>query len=156
FLTFTSKRPSLGYLIAFGVIATAAVNISYVSYVWLSYRSDYEAIKASFMLLRQGSFVLVASSTKNDPSMLLTDAPMARAPTLAVYYAKAFVTSLYTVPGTHAVEVRPDFKRLNVNNTTESYEPPSLRTLEIIARGGAVPGAPGYIRNWTRDFDYVY
>src|SRR5262249_9612679 len=94
FLTFTSNRTSQGYLIAFGVIATAAVNIIYVSYVWFSYRSDYDAIKASFMLLRQNSFVLVASSARSDPSMLLTDAPMARAPTLAVYYAKAFVTSL--------------------------------------------------------------
>jgi len=105
-------------------------------------------------LIRQGSFVLVASSDAS--SSLLMDAPIWRAPTLAVYYAKAFVSSLYTIPGTHAVEVKPDLKHLDIDSMTETYALPSLATLEIIAHGGEAPRAPRYIRNWTRDFDYAY
>jgi hypothetical protein len=157
FITFASASKSVRYLVSLVIIAIVAVNISYVGYVWLSYRSDYAAIKASFALLRQGAVVLVASGATGDtPSTLLTDAPFWRAPTLAVYYAKAFVSSLYTIPGTHAVEVRPDLKNLDINSTTETYAPPSLGTLEIIARGGEVPLAPRYLRNWRRDFDYLY
>jgi hypothetical protein len=110
-------------------------------------------MKASFALVRQGSFVLVGSAT---PSTPLSEVPFWRAPTLAVYYAKAFVSSLYTLPGQHAVQIRPDLKRLEVNGKTETYQPPYLATLQIIAQGGKVPDAPQYIGNWTRDFDYLY
>ena len=81
---------------------------------------------------------------------------MWRSPTLAVYYAKAFVTSLYTIPGTHAVEVKSKWQHLDINPKTETYEPPSLAILKTIAEGGNVPSAPQYIRNWQNDFDYVY
>jgi hypothetical protein len=84
------------------------------------------------------------------------DAPMWRAPTLAVYYAKAFVSSLYTVPGTHAVEIKSEWQHLDINNKTETYEPPSLAILKTVAEGGNVASAPQYIRNWQNDFDYVY
>src|SRR5260370_37910600 len=110
-------------------------------------------MKASFALVRQGSFVLVGSAT---PSTPLTEVPFWRAPTLAVYYAKAFVSSLYTLPGQHAVQIRPDLKRLEVNGKAETYEPPSSATLQIIAQGGKVANAPQYVADWTRDFDYVY
>jgi hypothetical protein len=155
FVTFAPKEKLLGYLAALITGAIICINISYVAYVWFSYRSDYADMKESFALIRQGSFVLVGSGDTTS-STLLTDAPIWRAPTLAVYYAKAFVSSLYTIPGTHAVEVRPDLKHLDVDNRTETYAPPSLATLEIIAHGGQVPHAPRYIRNWTCDFDYLY
>ena len=157
FITFAPQEKSQGNLVSIVTIAIIAVNITYVGCVWISYRSDFAAMKRSFALLHQRSFVLVASgAVDNSPSTLLTDAPIARAPTLAVYYAKAFVSSLYTIPGTHAVEVRKDLKYLDVNSTTETYAPPSLSTLEIIAHGDDVQFAPRYVRNWTRDFDYIY
>jgi hypothetical protein len=84
------------------------------------------------------------------------EVPMWRAPTLAVYYTKAFVSSLYTVPGTHAVEIKSNWQHLDINNKTETYEPPSLAVLKKVAEGVNVPGAPQYIRNWQTDFDYVY
>jgi hypothetical protein len=151
FVTFAPPTRSLGYLMALVTSGIIAVNISYISYVWFSYRSDYAAMVASFALLRQGSFVLVANNANDTPSTLLTDVPMWRAPTLAVYYAKAFVSSLYISPGMN-IAIRPDLKRLEVETTV----PPSLATLELIARGDEVPLAPRYIRNWTHDFDYVY
>jgi hypothetical protein len=157
FTTFSPKTRSLGYLANSIIAAIIILNISYASYIWLSYQRDYSAIKASFKLLPRGSFILVGSNdTKDMGSTVLTDAPMSRAPTLAVYYANAFVSSLYTIPGTHAVEVRSELKYLDVNNKTETYAPPSLSTLRLIAGGGNSPNAPMYIRNWTSDFDYVY
>ncbi len=153
FVTFSPRTRSLGYLISLVAFAIVLINGGYVNYLWLSYRTDYAAMKASFALVRQGSFVLVGSAT---PSTPLSEVPFWRAPTLAVYYAKAFVSSLYTLPGQHAVQIRPDLKRLEVNGKIETYGPPSAATLQIIAQGGKVPDAPRYIGNWTRDFDYLY
>jgi hypothetical protein len=87
--------------------------------------------------------------------MLFADAPMRRAPNLAVHYAKSFVSSFYTFSGTLPVEVRPDLAHLDVSGATESYDPPSLGTLRALANGEDVE-APRYLRNWTRDFHYVY
>src|SRR5207237_1834274 len=119
------------------------VNAGYAAFVWLDYRSDYTAIKASFRFLPRGAFVLVGQSAQASPT-LLTDLPMSRAPTLAVYYAGAFVSSLYTLPGQHAVHVRPDLKRLEVDSKTETYAPPSLATLRSLPRHADVPKAPRY------------
>jgi hypothetical protein len=115
-------------------------------------------MKASFALLRPASFVLVghSSSTGEIPSTLLTDQPIYRAPTLAVHYASAFVSSLYTIAGTVPIEVRSDLKHLDVDARTETYKPPTLAVLRAVAAGEDVPGAPQYLKNWTRNFQYVY
>jgi hypothetical protein len=141
---------------AFIVSALIALNASHVAHVWLSYRSDYAAIKASFALLPPASFVLVGHSRPETPATLLTDAPIYRAPVLAVHYAKAFVSSLYTIAGTVPVEVRADLKHLDVSAATEDYAPPSLTTLRALAMGKDVADAPRYLKNWTKDFQYVY
>lgn len=155
FMNFAPRSRSFGSFAAAVIVGLILVNTSYVAYVWVSYQKDYEAMKASFALLRENSFILVGS-TRTDNTTLLMDAPMWRAPTLAVYYAKAFVSSLYTVPGTHAVEIKSEWQHLDINNKTETYEPPSLGSLKTIAEGGNVPSAPQYLRNWQNDFDFVY
>ena len=81
---------------------------------------------------------------------------MHRMPTLAVHYARAFVSSLYTVAGAHPVEVRSGLEHLDVVTATEDYHPPPLSTLRAIASGKDMPSAPRYLRNWMRDFHYVY
>jgi hypothetical protein len=132
-----------------------AINAGYSAFVWLSYRSDYAEMKASFALLKPYSFVLVGDSRIGEvPSTLLTDVPISRAPTLAVHYAKAFVSSLYTSFG-EPVEVRPDLAHLDISIATETYHPPSLATLRALANGEDVE-APRYLRHWPRDFEYVY
>ena len=157
FMIFAPRPKSFGYFATAIIIAIILVNSTYVGYVWSSYQIDYKAMKASFGLLRQKSFILVGSSSVHDnPATLLLEAPMWRAPTLAVYYANAFVSSLYTLPGTHAVEVKAEWRHLDINGKIETYEPPSLAILKTIAEGGNVPGTPQYIRNWQKDFDYVY
>jgi hypothetical protein len=107
-------------------------------------------------LLPPASFVLVGHSGTEAPATLLTDGPMYRAPVLAVHYAKAFVSSLYTITGQVPVEVRADLKHLDVSAATEDYGPPSLSTLGALANGKDVADAPRYLKNWTRDFQYVY
>jgi hypothetical protein len=155
FITFALRARSFGYFAAAVVIPIILINSSYVSYVWASYQNDYTALKASFRLLRQKSFILVASAPSTDTTLLM-DAPMWRAPTLAVYYANAFVSSLYTMPGKQVIEVKPEWRHLDINSKTETYQPPSLATLKIIAEGGKPPSAPQYIRNWPYDYDYLY
>jgi hypothetical protein len=132
------------------------MNAGYSTWVWLSYRLDYAEMKASFALLEPNSFVLVGDSRTGDvPSTLFTDAPMFRAPTLAVHYARAFVSSLYTIAGAEPIEVRPDLAHLDVSMATETYHSPSLTTLRALANGEDVD-VPRYLHHWTRDFQYVY
>jgi hypothetical protein len=152
FLSFRPARPP-GWVAGIIISVLIVVNAGYAAYVWLSYRSDYAEMKASFALLQPYSFILVGNTEVT--STLLTDAPMSRAPTLAVHYARAFVSSLYTTAGAVPVEVRSDLAHLNVSTATESYTPPSLATLRALAKGDAVE-APRYLRHWTRDFQYVY
>jgi hypothetical protein len=155
FTTLAPRARSFGYAAAVVIVPIILVNSIYVGYVWVSYQNDYKAMKTSFTLLRQKSFILVGSAPARDTTLLM-DVPMWRAPTLAVYYAKAFVSSLYTVSGTHAVEVKPELHHLDLNAETETYAPPSLANLKIIAEGGNVSDAPQYVRNWQNEFDYVY
>ena len=54
-----------------------------------------------------------------------------------------------------AQERRPDLAHLDVSGATESYDLPSLATLRALAAGEDVE-VPRYLRNWTRDFHYVY
>jgi hypothetical protein len=155
FLNLRPARPP-GSVVGIIVCALIVMNAGYSAFIWLSYRSDYAEMKASFALLQPYSFVLVGDSTTGEvPSTLLTDVPMSRAPTLAVHYAKAFVSSLYTIAGAEPVEVRPDLAYLDVSMATETYHPPSLATLRALANGDDVE-APRYLRNWTHDFQYVY
>ena len=154
FLTIRQGNPA--NVAGFVVSALIVLNASYAAQVWLSYRSQYAAMKASFALIPPASFILVGNSRSEGSATLLTDAPMYRAPVLAVHYAKAFVSSLYTIAGTVPVEVRPDLKHLDVSAVTESYIPPTLTTLRALARGQHVVDAPGYLRNWTRDFEFLY
>jgi hypothetical protein len=155
FLSFRAAKQSA--VAGFVVCALIVLNAGYVAHVWLSYRRDYAEMKSSFALLSPSSFVLVGDSrTGTVPSTLLTDAPMYRAPTLAVHYAKAFVSSLYTIAGQQPVEVRPRWQHLDVSAATESYNPPSLATLRALAMGEEVTDVPHYLRHWTQDFQYVY
>ena len=155
---FLSLRPAKPPITVAGIVVSALIvlNAGYAAYVWFSYRRDYAEMKASFALLQPYSFVLVGDSRTGEvSSTLLTDAPMYRAPTLAVHYARAFVSSLYTIAGAEPIEVRSDLEYLDVSTATESYTPPSLTTLRALVNGQKVD-APRYLQNWPRDFQYVY
>ena len=142
-------------LAAAAVSAIVLINSIVVGKVWLDYDREYAALKSSFKHLKFGATVLVGWSDPGTSSVLM-DAPMKRGPTLAVHYAGALVSSLYTVPGMQPVELRKEFQRFDVNISTENYDPPAVPLLASTARSANPPDAPAYLSNWAAHFDYVY
>jgi hypothetical protein len=141
-----------------GAAAAAAAivlaNTANVASVWLSYRKDYEAMKASFAHIAPGSAVLVGRIGEG-PGLGLAEAPIGYAPTLAAHYAKAFVPSLYTLPGMQPIAKGPAFRHLEIEDSLD-YVPPPLRTLRAVAAGTSLADAPSYVRHWPDDYAYLY
>ncbi len=136
------------------VTAVTLANLAVVYVVWLSYRTDYAALIASFDRIEKGATVLSATSGSGDdpPFNDLTDYPFYYAPALAVHYAQAFVPNLFAEAGKQPVTVRPDMHRLAV-----SYGGPvPLPILSAIAAGKTADIVPLYLRQWHRDFQYLY
>ena len=103
FLVLSPTRQMIGFLppLVLGVIAL--FNAGYVATIWLAYRADY-CPKSSFSLIERGAFVLIGHAP--DPPTDFTELPIFHAPVLAIYYAKAFVPSLFTIPG-RVLQFRP-------------------------------------------------
>jgi hypothetical protein len=142
-------------LAAAAVSAIVLVNSIVVGKVWRDYDREYATLKSSFKHVERGAIVLVGRSVAGASSVLI-DAPMKRGPTLAVHYAGALVSSLYTDPGMQPVELRKEFQRFNIDISTESYDPPPVPLLAATARSVSPPDAPAYLSNWASHFDYLY
>ena len=136
------------------VIAVILPNLAVVYRVWLSYRVDYADMIQSFDKLKKGSRVLVGGSRVGDDPPLddLTTYPISHGPTLAVHYADAFVTDLFTSAGKQPIRPRPAFERLDDG----AAGPVPLFILTAIAAGKTSDALPVYLRSWPRDFDYLY
>jgi hypothetical protein len=136
------------------VAAITLANLAVVYFVWLSYRADYAALIASFAKIEKGATVLSGTTGTGDdpPFNNLTDYPFYYAPTLAVHYAKAFVPNLFTAAGKQPVTVRDDMRHLAVPHGG----PVPLPILARIAAGKTADIVPPYLRNWSRDFQYLY
>jgi hypothetical protein len=136
------------------VAAITLANLAVVYFVWLSYRADYAALIASFAKIEKGATVLSgATGTGDDPPFNnLTDYPFYYAPTLAVHYAKAFVPNLFAAAGKQPVMVRDDMRHLAVPHGG----PVPLPILAGIAAGKTADIVPPYLRNWSKDFQYLY
>lgn len=108
----------------------------------------------SFDKLKKGSRVLVGGSRVGDDPPLddLTTYPISHGPTLAVHYADAFVTDLFTSAGKQPIRPRPAFERIDDG----AAGPVPLFILTAIASGKTSDALPVYIRSWPRDFDYLY
>jgi hypothetical protein len=129
-------------------------NLATVFVVWLSYRGDYAAIIESFHNIDRGSLVLVATAGNGEdpPFNDLTKYPMVYAPTLAVYYANAFVPNVFTEVGKQPVQVRSAVQRLALPHGGSM----PADTLTAIATGRTPPEVPSFVRTWYRDYDYLY
>lgn len=151
----TIKFPTFRHGLAIaGIFAGAALaNIILVGYVWTSYSPEYRALIASFSKLGDHAPVLVGhSGAGDDPPKDLTEYPIYNAPTLAAGFAGAFVPNLFTDKGKQPLEARPDMRALDIGYGA----PAPVALLKAIADGKATSGAPGYLRDWPRDFDYLY
>jgi hypothetical protein len=136
------------------VSAITSANLAVVYMVWLPYRADYASIIASFQKIDRGSKVLVGGGGEGEdpPFNDLTQYPMFYAPTLAVHYANAFVPNLFTAVGKQPVQARAAVERLAI-----SYGGPMpMNVLTALAAGLMSPDVPPFVRNWTRDYDYLY
>jgi hypothetical protein len=154
FVTYTSSKRRERTGSAALVVAIVLANTFNVASVWLSYQPEYAAMKKSFALIQPASKVLVGRSA-DASSFDLTEQPVYYAPTLATYYAKAFVPSLYTIAGMQPIAKAAQFQRLEIADSLD-YLPPPLSVLKAIAAGEPAPDAPSYVHHWTTDYDYVY
>lgn len=134
--------------------AIVLLNVAVVLGVWLSYRADYAAAKASFALMPKGAIVLIGHSGEADDPPLrdLSEYPIYNVPVLAVQYADAFVPNLFTAAGKQPVTAKPAWQRLDVPYSG----PVPLAVLKVIAEQGAPHGTPTFIRSWPKDFDFLY
>ncbi len=137
-----------------GVTAIIIVNVAVVLNVWVSYRADDAAARASFHRLPKGAKVLVGHSgdAQDPPLRNLSDYPVYHLPTLAVQYADAFVPNLFTAPGKQPITARSPWQRLDIPYTG----PVPLVLLKAIAERGAPSSTPTFLRAWPKDFDYLY
>ena len=138
---------------AFSAAASCALlNLALVWWVWLTYRSDYAAMIASFKRLTEHSTVLVADRyPEGKPGGERIDYPFYHAPTLAVAYANALVSSLFTYPGDRPVTLRPAYSGF----AQPGFLAPKLAALSDIASGANI-AAPSYLQSWPSKYDYVY
>jgi hypothetical protein len=143
----------------FGAASLASIaivaNTVYIVFVWFSYQDDYSEVEKSFQQIEPHSFVLIGQVTDSSLIGILdtTYGPIVSAPTLAVYYAKAFVPNLFTFPGEQPVEVRPEYKQFAITNIGH-YQIP-VDVLTATANGTPFRNAE-FLQNWPQHFDYVY
>lgn len=93
-------------------------NLGVVLEVWLSYRSEYSAVIESFQHIDRGSKILIGTTGESEdpPFKDLTQYPMYYAPTLAVHYANAFVSNIFTETGKQPIQARAEVRRLVISN----------------------------------------
>lgn len=152
-LSLPSRRWTIAALAVVGGITLA--NLGVVLVVWLSYRSEYSAVIESFQKIDRGSKILIGISGEGEdpPFKDLTQYPVYYAPTLAVHYANAFVSNVFTETGKQPIQARAEVRRLAI----PYGGPVPIRLLSAIAAGQmAASDDAVVIRTWYRDYDYLY
>ncbi|MDI9847864.1 hypothetical protein QM467_07335 [Rhodoblastus sp. 17X3] len=128
-------------------------NLGFTAAVWTSYRDDYREMAASFGKIGQGSKILIASVNAADPMRNLDLLPMFHAPILAIHHAGALAPTLFTTRGKQPVNMRPPYERFS----SEEGGPVDMADLKAIADfGPRAAASDDYVREWRRDFDYLY
>jgi hypothetical protein len=153
FLVLSTTKKMVGFLpVVLSVIAL--LNAGYMAAMWFAYRPEYAAMKSSFRLIERGAFVLVGRSSSEPIDS--AELPIFHAPVLAVHYAKAFVPSLFTIPGQYALQARPELKRLDIA-AAEYYGPLPFSVLAAVSKGHvSAEVVPSHLACWVNDFDYLY
>jgi hypothetical protein len=153
FLIVSSKTTIIRLLPPITFSAIALINSGQVASLWLSHRSDYDALKSSFALIQRGAFVLVAQS---ETALYDWNGPLLRyAPVLAVHYSGAFVPSLFSIPGMYVVHTSEQLRRFEITNPF-FYDPIPFQLLRKVENGGDVYKYPSFVRCWMHDYDYLY
>jgi hypothetical protein len=152
-ISFTPQARWQFYLCGFAATIISLSLTANVSVVWLSYQDEYARMKLSFACIKHGSTILIGRS--EEATSDLTEFPIYYAPTLAVHYAGALVSSFYTVPTHRSVRLRDEFRRFEVDDGLQ-YLPVPVQKLKVIVEGRQPFDVPVYAYHWYRDFDYLY
>jgi hypothetical protein len=157
FIVFAPTRRELGYVSASIAVALVLASVIQTAAVWLSYRDDYADVRASLKLIEPRSVVLIGLSAERPLTLIndLRELPMLSAPTLAAAHSKALVTRFFTFPGINPIEVRPEFKHLDVRETQHNV-PIDIPTLIATAQGEPPPQGLEFIERWPEHYQYLY
>jgi hypothetical protein len=112
-------------------------------------------VRASVHSIARGSRVLVINGDRdayNDESGTLSDFGLMHAASLATIERSALVSTNFTVPGKHVLQVRPAYRH---NAETNDNLPLAFDWVRRAADMPDGPAAPFYVQ-WQRKFDYVY
>ena len=156
FIVFAPARRELGYISAGIAVALVLANVIQASAVWLSYRDDYAAVRASLKLIEPRSVVLIGHSNERPVTFFdLRVLPMLSAPTLAAAHAKALVPQLFSFSGVNPIDVRSEFKHLDVREMVHNI-PIQIPTLIATAHGESPPQGLEFIERWPERYQYLY
>lgn len=135
------------------ILGLVLANLGFTAAVWTSYRADYRDMIASFGRIGKGAKILIASTNADNPLQNIDLLPMFHAPILATHYAGALAPTLFTTRGKQPVDMRPPYQKFS----SEEGGPVDMSELKAVAELGPTARiGDDYIRNWPRDFDYLY
>jgi len=135
-------------------MALISLNLVFVQSVWLSYRSDYREMQASFRMLTPNTRVVTALGDADSGFDALLF-PIHYGPTLAAYQRHVFVPQLYTSAGIQPLSGAASVRRLAITDTTR-YRLSPVSLFKNIAEGHIGDGDPTYLKTWAADYDYLY
>lgn len=151
---FTRGTLPRGLARAFGAlfVVCALANVGFAAFVQSSYRVEYRALLSVLESMPRGSRLLPADRREaEDPPTRLADYPMYHAATLAVHSRDAFVPTLFTSPGKQPLRAHASVQDIKLLEGG----PIPWTLLQSYSDGVVPPPELAYVRNWTRDFDYV-
>jgi hypothetical protein len=133
------------------LFAVVVVSVTEVQAVWNELSPRTQEFLNSVRTMERGSRVLVVHGSGGGEDKI-TNADIMHAASLATIERSALVTTAFTVPGKHILQVREQYKRFV---ETEDRWPPSLPYfLEVAERGS--PARKHFWELWPRHYDYVY
>ena len=133
----------------------ALVNAAHIASLWLTYQPEFAALRASFLQIKSGAFVLVGHANFKDDQFDKSEMPIMTATALAAHYENAFVPTLFTIPGQQPLQVCPELNRLALGHTKD-YWPVAVSVLAAVANGARISEVPPHVRDWVHDYDYLY
>jgi len=140
----------------------AAARTMWIASIWLAREADVRAIQMALNKAPEGAAILEVQS---EPAIVqsarigrfLPVAPASQSqttlvhvPVMAIAWRKAFVPTLFAVPGQQPIKVLPPWSELK----SQSLEPPDIHVLDT--QGPSDLSQPfAYLRDWSKNFDYV-
>lgn len=153
---------SLQRAAAAGVFGIAVARTLWIGAIWLAREADVRAIEAALSEAPVGAAILEAQSEPAD----VATAPIGRylpavpadrrqptlihVPVMAIPWRKAFVPTLFAVPGQQPVRVLPPWTELK----SPSLGSPDVHILDASGASDQIQAFP-FLSDWREKFDYV-